>query len=76
MNIEPVAVFHSPFNSKFGIPKQSGIVEALKGEIVFLPAYRNPDALRGFEAFAYLGIQCQQASCQQSDGASATLGRQ
>ena len=65
MNIEPVAVFHSPFNSKFGIPKQSGIVGALKGEIVFLPAYRNPDALRGLEA-----------SCQQSDGASATLGRQ
>ena len=44
MNIEPVAVFHSPFNSKFGNPKQSGIVGALKGEIVFLPTYRNPDA--------------------------------
>ena len=56
MNIEPVAVFHSPFNSKFGIPKQSGIVEALKGEIVFLPAYRNPDALRGLEAFDYLWL--------------------
>lgn len=56
MNIEPVAVFHSPFNSKFGIPKQSGIVGALKGEIVFLPAYRNPDALRGLEAFDYLWL--------------------
>lgn len=56
MNIEPIAVFHSPFNSKFGIPKQSGIVEALKGEIVFLPSYRNPDALRGLEAFDYLWL--------------------
>ena len=56
MNIEPIAVFHSPFNSKFGIPKQSGIVEALKGEIIFLPTYRNPDALRGLEAFDYLWL--------------------
>ena len=67
MNIEPVAVFHSPFNSKFGIPKQSGIVGALKGEIVFLPAYRNPDALRGLEAFDYLWLIWE---------FSATLGRQ
>ena len=35
MEIQPVAIFHSPFASKFGIPKQSGIIEELKGEIVF-----------------------------------------
>ena len=56
MTIAPVAVFHSPFSSKFGIPKQSGVVEMLKGEIVFLQAYRNPDALRGLETFDYLWL--------------------
>ena len=45
MNIEPIAYFHSPFHSKFGIPKQSGLVEELEGSIVFCPEYRNVDAL-------------------------------
>ena len=51
-----IAVFHSPFTSKFGIPKQSGLVEALRGEIVFEPAYRHADFLRGLEAFDYLWL--------------------
>lgn len=51
-----IAVFHSPFMSKFGIPKQSGLVEALRGEIVFEPAYRHADFLRGLEAFDYLWL--------------------
>ena len=56
MNIEPIAVFHSPFRSKFGIPKQSGLVATLKGEIVFMPEYRHAHALRGLEAFDYLWL--------------------
>ena len=56
MNIEPIAVFHSPFHSKFGIPKQSGLVATLKGEIVFMPEYRHAHALRGLEAFDYLWL--------------------
>lgn len=56
MEIQPVAIFHSPFASKFGIPKQSGIIEELKGEIVFEPQYRNPDAIRGIEGFEYLWL--------------------
>lgn len=51
-----IAMFHSPFTSKFGIPKQSGLVEALRGEIVFEPAYRHADFLRGLEAFDYLWL--------------------
>src|SRR3712207_9595001 len=47
LNIEPIAYFQSPFKSKFGVPKQSGLVEDLEGKIVFEPAYRNADALRG-----------------------------
>lgn len=56
MNIEPIAYFHSPFHSKFGIPKQSGLVEELKGSIVFCPEYRNADALRGLDEFDYLWL--------------------
>lgn len=56
MNIEPIACFHSPFHSKFGIPKQSGLVEELEGSIVFCPEYRNVDALRGLDEFDYLWL--------------------
>lgn len=56
MNIEPIAYFHSPFHSKFGIPKQSGLVEELEGSIVFCPEYRNADALRGIDEFDYLWL--------------------
>lgn len=56
MNIEPIAHFRSPLTSKFGIPRQAGIVRELRGQIVFEPDYRNPDALRGLEAFDYLWI--------------------
>lgn len=56
MNIEPIAYFHSPFHSKFGIPKQSGLVEELEGSIVFCPEYRNVDALHGLDEFDYLWL--------------------
>ena len=56
MNIEPIAHFRSPLTSKFGIPRQAGIVRELRGQIVFEPDYCNPDALRGLEAFDYLWI--------------------
>lgn len=56
MNIEPIAYFHSPFHSKFGIPKQSGLVEELEGSIDFCPEYRNADALRGLDEFDYLWL--------------------
>uniref|UniRef100_UPI0040287B08 tRNA (N6-threonylcarbamoyladenosine(37)-N6)-methyltransferase TrmO n=1 Tax=Prevotella sp. TaxID=59823 RepID=UPI0040287B08 len=56
MNIEPIAYFHSPFHSKFGIPKQSGLVEELEGSIVFCPECRNADALRGLDDFDYLWL--------------------
>ena len=56
MEIQPIAYFRSPFKSKFGIPKQSGLVEELEGRIVFEPAYRHVDAFRGIEEFDYLWI--------------------
>ncbi len=54
MEITPIAHFKSPFSSKFGIPKQSGLAKDLPGRIVFEPAYRNADALRGLEGFTHL----------------------
>ena len=56
MEIKPIAHFRSPFNSKFGVPKQAGLVAELEGEIVFEPEYRNADALRGIEGFDYLWL--------------------
>ncbi len=47
---------HTDFPEKFGIPRQSGLVKDLEGCIVFVPEYRNPDALRGLEGFEYLWI--------------------
>ena len=51
-----IARIHTDFPTKFGIPRQSGLVEALKAEIVFEPEYRNPDALRGIEDFSHLWL--------------------
>lgn len=56
MQIEPIAFFHSPFTSKFGVPRQSGIVKDLKGSIVFAKAYAQPEAFRGLEAYDYLWL--------------------
>lgn len=56
MNIEPIAYFHSPLTSKFGIPRQSGLVDNLPGTIVFEPAYRHEEAVRGLEEFDYLWL--------------------
>ena len=56
MNIEPIAYFHSPMTSKFGVPRQSGVVQDLPGRIVFEPAYRNADAVRGLDAFDCLWL--------------------
>ncbi len=56
MTIEPIAFFKSPFSSKFGIPRQSGIVEGLHGEIHFTDKYRRPEALKGLEEFDRLWL--------------------
>ena len=56
VNIQVIARMHSDFATKFGIPRQSGLVEELKSTIVFEPEFRNPDALRGIEDFSHLWI--------------------
>ena len=56
MNIEPIAYFHSPFTSKFGVPRQSGIVSNLKGTIRFTREYSQAEALRGVDAYDFLWL--------------------
>ncbi len=51
-----IAHIRSDFPTKFGLPRQSGLVSELRAEIVFEPEYRNPDALRGLEGFSHLWI--------------------
>ena len=56
LSMTVVARIRSDFPTKFGIPRQSGLVEALKASVIFEPEYRNPDALRGLEGFSHLWL--------------------
>ncbi len=56
INIKPIARMRSDFPSKFGIPRQSGLVQELRSTIVFEPEFRNPDTLRGLEDFSHLWL--------------------
>ena len=54
--VKPIARIHSPFKTKFGIPRQSGVAEAVRAEIVFEPEYRNPDAVRGLAEYSHIWL--------------------
>ena len=56
VNIQVIARMKSDFATKFGIPRQSGLVQELHSTIIFEPEYRNEDALRGLEGFSHLWI--------------------
>ena len=56
MRIAPIAHIRTDFPEKFGIPRQPGVVEELKGRIVFEPEYRNPDMIRGLEEFSHIWL--------------------
>ena len=54
--IKPIASLHCDLKDKFGLPRQAGIVEELEGVIVFEPAYRSRDALRGLDGFSHIWL--------------------
>ena len=54
--LETIAHIRTDFPSKFGIPRQSGLIDALKATIVFTPEYRDPAALRGLEGYSHLWL--------------------
>lgn len=54
--IKVIARIRTPFSTKFGVPRQSGIAESVRGQIVFEPEYRVPDAVRGLEDFSHIWL--------------------
>ena len=70
MTLKVIAHIRTAFPTKFGIPRQSGLVDSLRGEIIFTPEYRSADAARGLEDFS------RGAGYVVADGAPAPLGRQ
>ena len=59
MAVQPlkvIATIHTDFPSKFGIPRQGGLVEALKATVTFEPEYRDASALRGLEGYSHLWL--------------------
>lgn len=56
MTLKVIAHIHTAFPTKFGIPRQSGLVDSLRGEVIFTPEYRNADAVRRLEDFSYIWL--------------------
>ena len=56
LTMEIIARIHTDLPEKFGVPRQSGLVPGLRGTVVFEPAFRDPDALRGIEGFSHLWL--------------------
>lgn len=73
MTIEPIAFFHSPLTSKFGIPRQSGVASTLPGRIVFTPEYRHAEAVRGLQDFDYLWMIWEFSANQPSSESHLTV---
>lgn len=67
ITIRPIARMHSDFPSKFGIPRQSGLVQELQSTIVFEPEFRNPDTLRGLDGYSHLWLIWQFSEAVRSD---------
>lgn len=56
ITLDTIARIYTPFGSKFGVPRQSGVVADIQGKIVFEPNYRNPDIIRGLDGFSHLWL--------------------
>ena len=54
--MRPIAHIHSDFSTKFGIPRQSGIVKSLQAEIVFAPEFRSREAVRGLDGYSHIWL--------------------
>lgn len=67
MEMKMIGRIHTDFATKFGIPRQSGLVPELMGEIVLEPEYRNPDAVRGLEEFSHLWLVWEFSKAVRSD---------
>lgn len=61
--IHPIAHIHTDFPEKFGIPRQSGIVEELRATVIFKPEYRTADAVRGLEQYSHIWLLWRFSEC-------------
>ena len=59
IQLEPVAVMRSPFDEKFGIPRQSGLCDRAIGEVVFVPPYDDPAMLDQLDGFSHVWLTFQ-----------------
>ena len=65
--MQVIAHIHNDFTEKFGIPRQSGLVESVESEIVFCPKYRNPDAFRGMDGYSHFWLIWQFSEAMRED---------
>lgn len=70
LTIRPIAYIRTDFPTKFGIPRQSGLMPSARGEIVFEPAYRDANALRGLEGYSHLWLLWGFSAVEQKEGFS------
>ena len=73
--LTPIAHIRSEFREKFGIPRQSGLVDALRAQVVFTPPFRNADALRGLEDYSHLWLILAVFRRSSQPGPTAKTGR-
>lgn len=72
--LKVIAHIYTDFTAKFGIPRQSGLVNSIQGKIIFEPEYRNPDAVRGLEEFSHIWLLWQfSKAVRGEEGWSATV---
>ncbi len=67
MELKTIAHLRCDFPEKFGIPRQSGLVNSVTARIIFTPEYRNPDALRGLEQYSHLWLIWQFSEAVRND---------
>ena len=67
VKIQVIARMKSDFPTKFGIPRQSGLVQELRSTVIFEPEFRNADALRGIEGYSHLWLIWQFSEAVRSD---------
>ena len=63
MTLKVIAHIRTAFPTKFGIPRQSGLVDSLRGEVIFTPEFRNDEAVRGLEDFSHIWLVWQFSVC-------------
>lgn len=71
MELKVIARIRTDFPTKFGIPRQSGLIESLKGEVVMEPEYRDPAAMRGLEQFSHIWLLWQFSEVKRDGWSSA-----